>query len=154
MKHQKKKRVGACSLICNVSGVGGCVGILGWDQDKLTKESSRRSQLAQPRKEGGQCKFNGSGATDLVQTISNTSFTRPTTLGRRHHSPSYSILCASLWGTTSKCHFSLGLPNGSPKTRTLIFPKLWTLISLSNQAFFENSRKIHNIPQKDLSNGV
>jgi hypothetical protein len=31
MKQQKKKSVGAHSLTHNTSGVGGCVGALGWD---------------------------------------------------------------------------------------------------------------------------
>jgi hypothetical protein len=31
MKQQKNKRIGAHSLTHNISGVGGCVGTLGWD---------------------------------------------------------------------------------------------------------------------------
>jgi hypothetical protein len=31
--------------------------------------------------------------TNLIGTISSTSFTQPTTFGRRHHSPPYSIIC-------------------------------------------------------------
>jgi len=34
---------------------------------------------------------------DLVGTTSRTSFTRPTTFGKRHHSPPYSILCTFLF---------------------------------------------------------
>jgi hypothetical protein len=30
-KHWKKKKYGAHSLICNTSGVGGCVGTTRWD---------------------------------------------------------------------------------------------------------------------------
>jgi hypothetical protein len=57
-------------------------------------------------------------------------------------------------GITFKCHFSPGLPNGSPKIKTLVVPKLWRLISFSNQVFFENARAISYSLQKDLSNGV
>jgi len=38
------------------------------------------------------------GVMDLVGTTSSISFTQPTTFGRRHHSPPYSILCAFPWG--------------------------------------------------------
>jgi hypothetical protein len=58
-------------------------------------------------------------------------------------------MCLSV-GTTSKCHFSLGLPSGSPKTRTIVVSKLWLLISFSNQVCFENARAISYSPQKDL----
>jgi len=57
-------------------------------------------------------------------------------------------------GTTSKCHFSLGLPSGSPKTRTFVVQKLWMFISFSNQVYFENARVISYRPEKDLFNGV
>jgi hypothetical protein len=43
----------------------------------------------------------------------------------------YYILCLST-GATSKCHFSIGLTNGSPKTRALTISKFWTFISFSN----------------------
>jgi hypothetical protein len=43
---------------------------------------------------------------------------------------------------------------GSPKIGTLIVPKLWTLISSSNQTFLEHAKKIFYSPQKDLSKGV
>jgi hypothetical protein len=48
-----KKWIEACSLAYNTSQVGGCVGALRWDYDKLPSKSSKWSQLAQPRKEGG-----------------------------------------------------------------------------------------------------
>jgi hypothetical protein len=41
MKHQKKKKVRPSSLICNILRVGRLVGVLGWDYDKLTSESSK-----------------------------------------------------------------------------------------------------------------
>jgi hypothetical protein len=53
---------------------------------------------------------------------------------------SYYTLCLFA-GTTSKCHFFLGLPsglpNGSPKTKTLVVPKLWPFIFFSNQGFLK-----------------
>jgi hypothetical protein len=36
--------------------------------------------------------------TDLIRTISNTSFTQPVTFKRKHHFPLYNILCASSQG--------------------------------------------------------
>jgi hypothetical protein len=56
--------------------------------------------------------------------------------------------------TTSKCHFSPRLPSGSPKIGTLIIPKLWMFIYISNQVCFGNARAISYIPQKDLFTGV
>jgi hypothetical protein len=40
-KQRKKKRVEARSLTHSISGVGRCVGTLGWDEDELTSESLR-----------------------------------------------------------------------------------------------------------------
>jgi hypothetical protein len=57
-------------------------------------------------------------------------------------------------GITSKCHFSLGFPNESPKIGILIVPKLWTFISFSNQVYFENARAIYYSLQNDLFNGI
>ncbi len=51
-------------------------------------------------------------------------------------------------GTTSKCHFSLGLPSGGPKIGTFAIPELWMFISFSNQVYFENLRAIFYNPQK------
>jgi hypothetical protein len=51
----------------------------------LISKSSKWNQPAQLRKKGGYCKLNASGAPDLIGTTSITSFTRPTTFGRRHH---------------------------------------------------------------------
>ncbi len=47
------------------------------------------------KKQASQCKLNGSGILDLIGMISSTSFTQPTTLGKRHNSLPYNILCAS-----------------------------------------------------------
>ncbi len=84
--------------------------------------------------------MNGNGATDLVRTTSSTSFTRPATLKKRKFSSLYYILCLSM-GITSKCHFSPWLPSGSPKTGTLVVPKLWMLISFSNQVYFDRVKQ-------------
>jgi hypothetical protein len=51
-KQRKKKRVEARSLTHSISGVGRCVGTLGWDEDELTSESLRWDQPTQPKKEG------------------------------------------------------------------------------------------------------
>ncbi len=67
---------------------------LGWTHNK----SSWWDELAKPKKKGNLCKLNESGVVDLVGTTLNISFTQPTTFGRRHHSPPYSILYAFPWG--------------------------------------------------------
>ncbi len=90
----------------------------------------------------------------LIGTTLSISFTQPTTYERRHHSPPYNILCDLSTGTISKCHFSSGLPSGSPKIGTLVVPKLWRFVSFSNQVCYENAGAIFYIPQKDLSNDV
>jgi hypothetical protein len=59
--------------------------------------------------------LNENGVTDLVGTTSSTSFTRPATFGRRHHSPPYSIFCASLWGLHPNVTFPHDSQVGVPK---------------------------------------
>jgi hypothetical protein len=49
----------------------------------------------------------------------------------------YYIMCFYV-KTISKRHFSPRLSNVSPKTTTLVVPKLWKLISFSNKVFFQN----------------
>jgi len=91
----------------------------------------------QPRK-GGWCKSNGRGVMDLVGTTSSTSFTRSTTFGRRHHSPTYSIFYGFPW----KLH-----PNFTfPWVFRVGVPKLWTFIYFSNKICFESARAISYIP--------
>jgi hypothetical protein len=64
--------------------------------------------------------LNGSGATNLIGTTSSTSFTRPATLGRSHHSPLYNILCASSWGLHSNVTFPQDSQEGVPKLGLLL----------------------------------
>jgi hypothetical protein len=59
-----------------------------------------------------------------------------------------------LGGTTSKWIFFLGLPSESPKIRTFVLPKLWMLISSSNQTYLNHVKIISCSLQKYLSNGV
>jgi len=54
------------------------------------------------------------------------------TFGSRHHSPPYSILCASLWGLHPNVTFPI-LPNGSPKIEILVVPRFWTFILTHSQ---------------------
>jgi hypothetical protein len=56
-------------------------------------------------------------------------------------------------GTTSKCHFSLRLPNESFKIETLIIPKLWTFIYILNKIYFEDKREISLIWKNDFWDG-
>jgi len=61
--------------------------------------------------------LNASGAINLIGTTSNTSFTWPTTFGRRHHSRPYNILYDSTWGLHPNDIFS---EVGVPKFRFLL----------------------------------
>ncbi len=72
----------------------------------------------------------------------------------QHHSGRIESGFVTLLGTTSKWHFSLGFPNGSPKIGTLVIRKLWTFISSSNQVFLEHMKKPSYSPQNDLFNNV
>ncbi len=58
-------------------------------------------------------------------------------------------MCLSI-GTTSKCQFSSRLPSGSPKIGTVVVPKLWTPISLSNEGYFENMKATSYSLQKTI----
>jgi hypothetical protein len=77
---------------------------------------------------------------NLLRTTSNTSFKWPTTFGTRHHSPPYSIFCASPWGLHPNVTFCLDFQ--------MRVPKIWTFISFSNQVCFDNVKAISYIPQK------
>ncbi len=91
---------------------------------------------------------------DLIGTTSSTSFTRPTTFGKRHHSPPCNILCDFLWGLHPNDIFFLGFPSGSPKLGTLFVLKLWMLISSSNQICLNHERQISYSLQKNISKNV
>ncbi len=54
------------------------------------------------------------------QKTLSTSFTRPTTFGRRHHSHRYSILCASLQGLHPNVIFPQDSQVGIPKLKLLL----------------------------------
>jgi hypothetical protein len=64
--------------------------------------------------------LNGSGAMNLVGTTSSISFTQPITFGRRHHSPPYSILCASPHGLHPNVTFPWDSQVGVPKLGLLL----------------------------------
>jgi hypothetical protein len=59
-----------------------------WDGTRTNSQMrvQEKINLYNPKKNGGQCRLNGSGAMDLVRTTSSTSFTQPMTFGRKHHS--------------------------------------------------------------------
>ncbi len=57
------------------------------------------------------------------------------------------------------CHIFFGIPtlrpqSGNPKIGTILVPKLWTLISFSNQVFLELVKEIFYSFQENLSNNV
>jgi hypothetical protein len=64
----------------------------------------------------------------------------------------YYILCLSTWAT-SKRHFFLGFPSGSPKTN-FYYPKTLDDHIFFKLSFFEHTMAISYSFQKDLSNSV
>ncbi len=91
---------------------------------------------------------------DLVETTSNTSFTWPATFGRRHHSPPYSILCASPRGLHPNVIFSQDSQVGVPKLGLLLSQNFGRSYISSNQVYFESARAISYSSWKYLSNDV
>jgi len=98
--------------------------------------------------------LNVSDGTDLIRTTSSTTFTQPTTFGRRHYSPPCSIFYDFPWGLHSINIFSQRLPSGNPKIGTFVITKFWTLIYFSNKTYFEHVRELNYKPQKGLSSSV
>ncbi len=90
---------------------------------------------------------------EFNRTTLNTSFTWLVTFPRKEHS-FLIIYLMPLRQDYIQMSLFPGTPKWSPKTRTLIVPKLWTFISLSNQVEFENAKVIHYNPQKNISKGV
>jgi hypothetical protein len=73
------------------------------------------------KKEGNQCKLNGSDATNLVGTTSTTSFTQPVTLKKKRYSPPYNIFYAYPQGLHPNVIF--------PRDFQVQVPKLGLLLS-------------------------
>ncbi len=65
--------------------------------------------------------MNRNGATKLIRITSSTSFTWPATFGKRHHSPPYSILYASLYGLHPNVTFPHDSQMRIPKLGLLLF---------------------------------
>jgi hypothetical protein len=72
----------------------------------------------------------------------------------QHHSGRIESGFMTLRKATSKWHFFLGFPNGSPKIGTHVIWKLWMFISSSNQAFLEHMKKPSYSPENDIFNSV
>ncbi len=106
------------------------------------------------KKKGGQCKFNGNGATNLVRTISSISFTQLATFGRRHHSPPYSILCASLRGRHPNVTFPWDSQVGVPKLRLLLSQNFGHSYIFEIKFVLRMRNKYFIAFKKDLSKGV
>jgi hypothetical protein len=112
----------------------------------LTKKRKRLVQL------------NESGVVDLIMTTLSTNFTWPTTLGRRHQSPPYSILCASPQGLHPNVTFPWDSQVGVPKLRLLLsqnfghsyfsqiklFLRIWRQYLISFKIIFP---RVYNMPQ-------
>jgi hypothetical protein len=90
---------------------------------------------------------------NLVKTTSNIALHAPQPLGGGT-TPLPIIYYVPLCKVYIQMSFFPRTPNGSPKTRTLVIPKLWMLIFFSNKVFFDNEKEISYSPQKDLSNDV
>jgi hypothetical protein len=117
------------------------------------KQEFKMRSTCTTRKEGSWCKLNGSGVADLIRTTSSTSFTWPATFERKHHSPPYSILCASMWGLHPNVTFPQDSQMGVPKLGLLLSQNFrHSYISQIN--FFLKMRRRHLITQNDLSNDV
>ncbi len=100
------------------------------------------------------CKLDINGEVDLIRTTSSSSFTRPITFGKRHHSPFYNILCDFLQGLHSNGIFSLDSQVGVPKLGLLLFQNFGHSYFSSNQAYLNHARAIYYSPQKYFSNNV
>jgi hypothetical protein len=102
-----------------------------------------------------------SNVTNLVGTISNISITWPTTFRRRHHSPSYSIFCASMWGLYSNVIFPWDSQVGIPKLKLLLsknfecsyLSQIKSFLEMKNNFFIALKRifpMVYNTPQLEL----
>jgi hypothetical protein len=100
------------------------------------------------------CKLDINGEVDLISTTSSSSFTWPTTFGKRHHSLPYNILCDFLQRLHSNEIFSLDSQVGVPKLGLLLFQNFGHSYFSSNQTYLDHSRAIYYSPQKYLSNNV
>ncbi len=90
-----------------------------------------------------------SGATNLIGTTLSSSFTRPITFRRRHHSPPYSIICDFLGGLLLNDIFSQDSQNWD-----FYCPKTLNVHIFFKSTFLEHAKVISYNPQKDLSNNV
>ncbi len=109
------------------------------------------------KKKGIQCKLNRRGVIDLIRTTSNINFTRPTTFGRRHHTPPYIILYASPWRLHLNVIFLWDSQNWDfccPKTLNIhIFFKSNQFWEYEGNILYPSKRsfpKVHNMPQSEL----
>ncbi len=82
---------------------------------------------------------------NLVRITLNTSFTWPTTFGRKHHFPPYNILYVFPQGLHPNVIFPQDSQNWdyySFKIGTFSVPKFWMLIYFSNQVLKNNIKVI------------
>jgi hypothetical protein len=109
VKIVEEEWVGVWFLAHKIFGVKGtCLRV----QDEINLHNPKKS---------GHCKLNGSGEMDLIRSTLSTSFTRPTTFGKRHHSPPYSTFYVFLWGLHPNVTFPWDSQVGVPKLGLLLF---------------------------------
>jgi len=87
---------------------------------QIHKQEFKMKSTCTTRKKGDWCKSNANGVVNLVRTNLSTSFTWLATFKRKHHSPSYNILCDFLWGLHLNNIFSHDSQVGVPKLRLLL----------------------------------
>ncbi len=141
MKQWKKEKVGACSLIHNISRQEGMIKLQDGTRTNSQQEIKMRSTCT-TKKRGRLVQVEWKWCGGLNRDNLKHKLYTACNLWEEAPLPSLQYtLCVSI-RATSKCHFSLGFPSKSPKIGTLVVPKLWTFIYFSYQAFFESVKKL------------
>ncbi len=123
-KKQKKKRVGAHSLIHSTSKVGGRVRALGMGLEQTHKRKFKMGLTCTTKRKGRLVQIEWKWCDGLNRDNLKHKFYTAGNLWKEAPLPSLKyIMCLSM-GTTSKCHFSSGLSSVNLKTGILVVSKL------------------------------
>ncbi len=135
VKTMEEEGVGVHSLTCNTSRVRGVcwsfrMGTRTNSQEKVQDETNLHNQ---ERRRLVQVEWKW--CDKFSRDSSSISFTWPATFGRRHHSPPYSILCASLQGLRPNVTF--------PRNSQMEVPKLELFLSQNfGHSYFSQIKSI------------